>query len=42
MFHVNHAVTAENFRRIIVSSADTDVFVCLMYHFSGWMRFDLS
>ena len=42
MFHVNHAVTVENFRRIIVASAATDVFVCLMYHFSRWMYFDLT
>ena len=42
MFHVNHAVTVENFKRIIVASADTDVFVCLMCHFSRWMHFDLT
>ena len=42
IFYVNHAVTVENFRRIIVASADTDVFVCLMYHFSRWMRFELT
>ena len=42
MFHVNHAVTVESLRRIIVASADTDVFVCLMYHFSRWTHFDLT
>ena len=35
MLHVNHAVTVESLRRIIVASADTDVFVCLMYHFNN-------
>ena len=42
MFHIYHAVTVENFRRMIVASADTDVFVCLMYHFSRWMYFNLT
>ena len=30
MHHVNHAVAIDNFTRMIVASADTDVFVCLM------------
>ena len=30
MFHVNFAVPVENFRRIIVALADTDLFLCLM------------
>ena len=34
MYHVNHTVAIDNFTRMIVVSADTDVLVCLMYHFS--------
>lgn len=33
MVHINHAVDFENIHRIIVVSPDTDVIVCLLYHF---------
>ena len=42
MYHVNHAVAIDNFTRMIVASADTDVPVCLMYHFSRWKQFNLK
>jgi len=42
MFHVNHAVTVDKFRRVIVASADTDVFICLVYHFIQWVHFGMK
>ena len=42
MFHVNQAVVVDHFQRVVVAFDDTDVFVCLMYHFSHWMDFDLK
>ena len=42
MYHVNHAVAIDSFTRMIVASADTDVLVCLMYHFSRWKQFNLK
>ena len=42
MHHVNHAVTIDNFTRVVVASADTDVLVYLMYHFNEWKQFNLN
>ena len=42
MYHVNNTVAIDNFTRLIVASADTDVLVCLMYHFSRWKQFNLK
>ena len=33
LLHVQHATCAESFKRVIIASADTDVFICLLYHF---------
>ena len=30
------------FEKIIIASADTDVFICLMYHFRRWNELDLK
>ena len=37
MFHVYQSVTTENFETVIIASGDTDVFVCLIYHFNRWI-----
>ena len=37
MFHVNHAVKVDKFSKVVITSSDTDVFVCALYHFSGWV-----
>ena len=42
MLHANHAVLVDQFGKIIKASADTDVFICLMYHFCRWNEFDLK
>ena len=34
LLHIQHATCAESFKRVIVASADTDVFICLLYHFN--------
>ena len=42
MFHINHAVIIDQFQKVIVASADTDVFICLMYHFRHWSMYELE
>ena len=42
IYHINHAVKVERFSRIIVASGDTDVFICLLYHFSNWKKANLK
>ena len=37
LYHINQAVSHERFERVIVASADTDVFVCSLYHFNRWV-----
>ena len=37
MFHVNHAIKAENYKNLVIASGDTDVFVCALYHFGRWI-----
>ena len=42
LFHINQVVVVDHFQRVIVTSADTKVFVCLMYRFCHSMDFDLK
>ena len=42
MFHINHAVIIDQFQKVTVASADTDVFICLMYHFRHWSMYELE
>ena len=42
MFHLNHAVKTEHFSFVHVVSADTDIFVCLMYHYLSWNMYGLQ
>ena len=37
MFHVHQSVTSKKFKRVIIASGDTDVFVCSIYHFNRWI-----
>ena len=41
MFHINHGITVDHYQQIILASADTDIFICSLYHFLRWMHFDL-
>ncbi|KAG1714927.1 Thrombospondin-3b [Nymphon striatum] len=34
LLHIQHATCAESFKRVIVASAVTDVFICLLYYFN--------
>ena len=34
IFHVYQSATTENVESVIIASGDTDVFVCLIYHFN--------
>jgi len=33
-YYYMSSTCAESFKRVIVASADTDVFICLLYHFN--------
>ena len=37
IFHVHQSATTENVESVIIASGDTDVFVCLIYHFNRWI-----
>ena len=42
LFHINHAIKDENYKRIIVASPDTDVFVSCLFHLTRWMYMGVS
>ena len=42
MFHLNNAVQIRHFSFAHVMSGDTDIFVCLMYHFLKWRMYGLQ
>ena len=42
MFHVHQSVTTKSFESVITASGDTDVFVCLIYHFNWWIYHGLK
>jgi len=42
MFHIHHAIQIGSFKKIIVASPDTDVFVNLVHHFTKWQFSDLE
>ena len=42
LFHANHAIKVDNFKKVIVASPDTDVLVNVIYNFSRWIFSDLE
>ena len=42
LFHADHAIKIENFKKIIIVSPDTDVLVSAVHHFSRWVFSDLK
>ena len=42
LFHLNQAITDERFERAVIASGDTDVFICVMYHYNRWVYCDLN
>ena len=37
MYPLNQSIKDENFKKFIIASADTDVFICAAYHFNRWI-----
>ena len=37
MYHLNQSIKEERFEKVIIASADTDVFICAVYHFNRWI-----
>ena len=42
MYHISHAVNVDRYSRVIVASADIDVFVCLLFNFTHWVHLDIK
>ena len=42
LFHANHAIKVNDFKKIIIASPDTDVFVNVIHHFSSWIFSDIK
>ena len=42
LFHADHAIKIENFKKILIVSPDTDVLVGAVHHFSRWVFSDLK
>ena len=36
-YHLNQSIKDEGFEKVIIASADTDVFICTAYHFNRWI-----
>ena len=36
-YHLNHSIKDDGFQKVVIASADTDVFVCAIYHYNRWM-----
>ena len=37
MYHLNQSTKDEGFEKVIIASTDTDVFMCVVYHFNLWI-----
>ena len=35
--HLNHSIKDDGFRKVVIASADTDVFICAIYHYNRWV-----
>ena len=42
MFHINHGIKVDRYQKVIIASADTDVFVSSLFHFTRWTHSDLN
>ena len=42
MFHVNHTVKVDKFSKVVIASSDTNVLVCVLYHFNHWIYSGLN
>ena len=42
MFHIVHVGKVDRYKKIIISAADTEIFVCSTYHFYRWVHLDLQ
>ena len=36
-YHLNHSIKDDGFHKVFIASADTDVFICAIYHFNKWV-----
>ena len=42
LFHVTHSIKKDSFKKVVIASPDTDVFVNSIHHFNLWMYSDLQ
>ena len=36
-YHLNHSMKDDGFQKVVIASADTDVFICAIYHYNRWV-----
>ena len=36
-YHSNHSIKDDGFQKVVIASADTDVFICTIYHYNRWV-----
>ena len=37
MYHLNQSIKDQGFEKVIIASADTEVFICAVYHVNCWI-----
>ena len=37
MYHLNQLIKDEGFEKVVIASADADIFICAVYHFNRWI-----
>ena len=42
MYHVTHSVKVDKVSKVVVASADTDVFIVLVHNYGKWLKMDLK
>ena len=41
-YHLNHSIKDDGFQKVVIALADTDVFICAIYHYKRWLSRSLK
>ena len=36
-YHLNHSIKDDGLQKVVIASADTDIFICAIYHYNRWV-----
>ena len=36
-YHLNHSIKDDGLQKVVIASADTDIFICATYHYNRWV-----